>query len=443
MNWHPAANIFPLMALEEFNKLKDDIKEKGLLEPIIVYNEQIIDGRNRLKACHQLGIKPKFKEFDFNQSISEYVISKNLHRRHLNASQRAVVALEFLPLLEEEAKEKIRQAQIERRREEAKTKQSIDEGIDAISVSEAILPHLEDDRLEPENKEQPKRDPQSRDRAGKLLQVGGRYVQDAKKIVNNNEKLGDLIKEGKVNLTEAKEIIKLPLEVAEDIVDFIEGEEEITEREVKKLIIQGKKQERLEKISEIAKNNQELKSEKKYHIIYCDPPWKYDNNHIIGAAENHYPVMSEQELCELPVKTIAAADCVLIMWVTAPQLEVAMNVINSWGFQYKTCAVWNKNVDGTGRFRGYYFRMFHELILIATKGQLPIPESENRVPSIINHPYDGKHSKKPEMFYDLIEKMYPHKGLNKIELFARNNREGWDSWGNQTELLEKSKQKLD
>ena len=415
MNWHPAANVFPLMSLEEFQELKKDIKEKGLLEPIVIYKDLIIDGRNRLKACHQLGIEPKFIEFNSNQSVSEYVISKNLHRRHLNASQRAVVALEFLPLLEEEAKEKQRLAGIET---QEKLKQKALEVVAKMPQPEEV--EVSNDRA-----------PTSRDKAGKLLQVGGRYVQDAKKIVNNNEKLGDLIKEGKVNLTEAKEIIKLPVDIADDIVTFIQGEEEISEREVKKLITQGRKEERLERISEIAKNNEELKSEKKYHIVYCDPPWQYDNNHIIGAAENHYPVMSEEQLCQLPVEEIIATDCVLFMWATAPQLEVAINVINAWGFEYKTCAIWNKNVDGTGRFRGYYFRMFHELILVATKGRLPIPESENRVPSVINLPYDGKHSKKPEKFYELIETMYPYEGLNKIELFARNNRKGWDSWGNQ------------
>lgn len=89
---HPAAEIFPLMTGAEFDALVKDIKENGLREPITLHEGEILDGRNRLRACEQLGIKPKFEEWDADGTPQTYVVSKNLHRRHLDASQRAMIA---------------------------------------------------------------------------------------------------------------------------------------------------------------------------------------------------------------------------------------------------------------------------------------------------------------------------------------------------------------
>jgi len=112
------------------------------------------------------------------------------------------------------------------------------------------------------------------------------------------------------------------------------------------------------------------------------------------------------------------------MWATAPKLEEAFQVLNSWGFTYKTCAIWDKEKKGMG----YYFRINHELLLVATKGSFPTPADANRVDSIIKSPYEG-HSKKPQVIYEIIEAMYPN--IPKIELFCRSPRDGWDAWGNE------------
>jgi N6-adenosine-specific RNA methylase IME4 len=102
-----------------------------------------------------------------------------------------------------------------------------------------------------------------------------------------------------------------------------------------------------------------------------------------------------------------------------------MEVISAWGFEYKSSAVWVKS----RMIMGYYFRAQHELLLIATRGKgIPVPEGSNRVSSII----PGKtraHSQKPDELYDILDKMYPE--YDKLELFARNQRQGWTAWGNE------------
>lgn len=92
MKIHPAAEIFPLMTGAEFDALVQDIKENGLREPIVLHEGEVLDGRNRLRACEQLGKKPKFTEWNGVGTAHSYVVSKNLHRRHLNESQRAMIA---------------------------------------------------------------------------------------------------------------------------------------------------------------------------------------------------------------------------------------------------------------------------------------------------------------------------------------------------------------
>ena len=110
LTFHPACLLFPPMSQEELRELAADIKERGLLNPIVLIKNQVLDGRNRLAACELAGVEPRFVQWDGKGSPTEWVISQNLFRRHLTSSQRAVVAYHTLPLLEKEAKQRQRQS---------------------------------------------------------------------------------------------------------------------------------------------------------------------------------------------------------------------------------------------------------------------------------------------------------------------------------------------
>ena len=184
---------------------------------------------------------------------------------------------------------------------------------------------------------------------------------------------------------------------------------------------------RVEKINEISQGNEELSLDKTYPVIYADPPWQYQHSETDSRKiENHYPTMSLDDICNMPVSKLAAADSILFLWTTSPKLEEGLRVLNSWGFKYTTCAIWDKQKKGLG----YYFRQNHEILLIGKRGGIPTPEPKDRPDSIISIP-KGKHSAKPFEFHKIIENMYPD--FSKIELFCREAQPGWDVWGNQSD----------
>jgi len=172
---------------------------------------------------------------------------------------------------------------------------------------------------------------------------------------------------------------------------------------------------------------------KKYGVIYADPPWSfktYSETNQNRAATNHYPVMSLDDICYLDVGRICLPDCVLLVWVTDPMLKDGLNVIDCWGFKYKTVAfTWVKlNQDSTEFMgTGYWTRANPEMCLLATRGH---PKRENKSVTQLTVAKRREHSRKPEIMYRKIERLV--KGPY-IELFARTQRAGWDSWGIETD----------
>jgi len=167
----------------------------------------------------------------------------------------------------------------------------------------------------------------------------------------------------------------------------------------------------------------------KYNVIYADPPWNYNDTCEDGAiqskgADKHYPTMTIQQLCKLNVQSLCVDDCILFLWVTSPLLEESFEIINSWGFNYKASFVWDKIKHNMG----HYNSVRHEFLLMCTRGSFT-PENLVLFDSVVSVEKSKKHSEKPEIFYEMIEQLYP--SGKKIELFARKTRKGWSSWGNE------------
>lgn len=161
----------------------------------------------------------------------------------------------------------------------------------------------------------------------------------------------------------------------------------------------------------------------KYDIIYADPPWKY--NFPISDSrkiENHYPTMKLEAIKNMDVPS--SDNCILFLWTTAPKIEESLEVLNHWGFTYKSQLIWDKINMGMG----YWFRIQHEILLVGTKGKPTCPPSTKRVRSIYKEKRE-KHSKKPNAIRRLIDEWYPDK--TKLELFARDTFYGWDVHGNE------------
>lgn len=167
-----------------------------------------------------------------------------------------------------------------------------------------------------------------------------------------------------------------------------------------------------------------------FDVIVADPPWRFetwsDNGQRKGAA-HQYDVMSLDDIKSLPVCNLAQRDAVLLLWATAPMLPDAIEVMRAWGFNYKSEMVWRK-ITLNHKVRmgtGYWCRSMHESILIGTIGK---PSKVRAFPSI----FDGvarEHSRKPDEFFDIVDRHTA--GLRRLELFSRQSRPGWETWGHE------------
>ena len=173
----------------------------------------------------------------------------------------------------------------------------------------------------------------------------------------------------------------------------------------------------------------------KYSIIYADPPWHYRTYSEKGkgrSADQHYPTMSIEQIKALPVETLAADDCALFMWITFPCMKEAFEVLEAWGFQYKTVAfVWvkqNRVSDSLFWGMGYWTRSNAEICVLATKGH-PKRVSNSVHQVVVSH--IERHSKKPDEARERIVQLMGD--LPRIELFARQTTDGWDVWGNEVD----------
>lgn len=172
---------------------------------------------------------------------------------------------------------------------------------------------------------------------------------------------------------------------------------------------------------------------KKYKIIYADPPWQYRVYSKKGqgrSAENHYHTMNIKDIMALPVDKIADKDCILFLWITFPCLKEGIEVMERWGFKYKTCGFnWvkrNKKKNTYFMGLGFWTRSNSEVCLIGTKGQL------KRVSKSVPQICDARimeHSKKPAEIRERIVELCGE--LPRVELFARDKVKGWDSLGDE------------
>ena len=172
---------------------------------------------------------------------------------------------------------------------------------------------------------------------------------------------------------------------------------------------------------------------KKYKTILADPPWQYRSKGSpclpkkqpkTCLVEYYYPTMSLSEIKCMPIREITEDECVLFLWATVPMIQEAFSVVSAWGFKYKTMLTWHKtNRD----CMGYWFRVCTEHLIVATRGNIKSFRCMER--TLFESPR-GRHSQKPEESFRIIDAVSQ---FPKIELFARNRREGWDAWGNEIE----------
>ena len=376
--FHPIANIFPLLEGAALDTLAQDIKAHGLVEPIWIYDGQVLDGRNRARACALAGVPVRTREFAGRPADAiAHVWSLNFSRRHLTPSQAAIadarrnqIAETYAPI-----------------REAAKAKQREHGGTAPGRPRETLRQEIAE--VKPD-------DHKTDAIRAKAAGTNRTYINVADKLVAEHPEKAEQVERGEKTIAQ--------------VTREIRREEILTK-------------------TPAAPTG-------KYRVLYCDPPWKYGDSGIISKdgiveaytkAETHYPTMSITELCALPIRDISEPDAVLWLWTTSPLLAESFEVVKAWGFTYKASMIWSKVRHNVG----HYVSVRHELLLICTRGSC-LPDVPTLFPSVQTIERTKEHSAKPEEFRTIIDTIYPRG--ERIELFRRGPAaKGWDVWGNEAE----------
>lgn len=380
---HPLADMFPMIPEVERKLLADDIVTFGQRDPIILLDGMVLDGRNRQWACGFAEIEPIYEQYNGDDPLN-YVLSKNLHRRHLTESQRALIAAAIVDW---------------------------ERGVNQTTAGPANL--------------------QTR-RAAEKLSISERAVYSAKRIHEKGApELLDAIRAGKVTI-----------HTGEAISELQHSEQAKVIREEKKAIVAKAKAIRSDQakikhavrtatLSLIAEKGRETAPgtvQKLYPVIYADPPWKFRvHSEVTGrekSAENHYPTMETDAICDLfaEIGSPCTDDAVLFLWATNPMLPDGLRVLEAWGFTYIHHWIWDKVDIGTG----YWGRDQHEILLIGKRGNFPAPILGTQ-PGTVYREKKTDHSVKPDYYAEQLERLF--KELPKLEMFCRDPRPGWDAWG--------------
>lgn len=364
--------VMPPLSADEYEELKADILARGVLVPV-EYDEHnnVLDGHHRVQICNELGITewPRVVRLGLSEAGKlTHARQLNLARRHLDRDQkRALIA------------QQLRETPQLSNRQIAESL-----GVDHKTVA------AERDELVA---------------TGEIPQLDKTIGADGRERTTTPERPGayryiDDSPEGRKAVKESAKVVR-----AEET--------------------QQRREERIERIGAMA-NPTPMLPVLRFPVVYADPPWRYEFAESESRAiENQYPTMSLDEIRALDVAGMSTDDAILFMWATSPKLAEAMSVIEAWGFTYRSSAVWVKPQLGMG----YYFRQQHELLLVATRGDMPAPAPADRPRSVVTADR-LEHSAKPAEFAEAIERMYPT--LPRIELFCRSPRDGWAVWGNQS-----------
>ena len=253
-------------------------------------------------------------------------------------------------------------------------------------------------------------DPKVYDELEELTGLSRKTIKNYKSVAENtsSHRCDDL------SFTHHIEVAKLPPEKQETYLKRA-SEEKLSVRNLREEV-------RKDKVT--FQENVKLPNDK-YDLVYADPPWQYGNSmpDYFTEQANHYPLMSIDEICAMPIKNMVNENAVLFLWVTSPILEEAFQVVKAWGFKYKTSFIWDKIKHNMG----HYSSVRHEILLLCIRGSYPL-HNVKLYDSVLSLERTA-HSQKPEHYYEMIEDIYCN--AKKIELFSRAKRQNWDSYGNQ------------
>ena len=388
-----------LLRQDVVDGLAESMSKIGLLQPILAAEEDglLIAGLHRYEAAKKLGwrtIRTVLVEGRSVDLMRIMQIDENLVRADLSPAERAAHQHERKKLYESEFPETRQGGAPAARGPGRGGKIAKTSGIPSFAADAATKTGVSRRTVE--------RDVERAQKIPDVLSVAGTALDTP---------------------DELDALVKLPKAKQRELIGRAKGGHKVSAKTTLKQVKREEREAELAKRTELAS---QAIGHRRYGVLYADPPWRFEpysrETGLNRAADNHYPTMTLDEIKRLQVP--AAKDCVLFLWATAPMLCEALEVLRAWGFAYKSHCIWAKPRKGTG----FWFRNAHELLLVGTRGNVAAPAPGHQPLSVIEAAAT-RHSKKPEAFAEMIERLFPRTG--KLEMFARQSRLGWHAWGNE------------
>ena len=366
-------NLIPPLTAEEFTQLENNCISEGIRDAILIWDGFIIDGHNRYEIAkkHGLDFATIEKSFQSEQDVKEWMILNQFGRRNLSKYQRSVLALE----LEDVFRERARENQKISGENFGKGCQISDKPIDVIDTKKELA---------------------------KIADVSHDTIAKVKKIESKaTPEIKEQLSKGELSINEVYQDIRKEEKKQERIQEIKEQVQAIEAGELPEL-------------------------EGLFEVISVDPPWPYegDSKNITSydpngrRVANPYPEMSIEEIKQIQIP--ASDNSVLFLWTTHKFLRDAFDILNDWGFEYKATMIWDKEKMGMGA----WLRMQCEFCLVAIKGKPYWDNTSYR--DIIREPR-REHSRKPDLFFEMVSKITIGR---RLEYFSRQQREGWEVFGN-------------
>jgi N6-adenosine-specific RNA methylase IME4 len=378
-------NFLPEMQVEERERVKRDILAHGYdkTQPIYTLNGDILDGWNRWLICQEIKVKPEMVEFTGTDFEAVNFVMRTNKRRNLTSSQWAAIAIEAKDIVQ------IIENEVENER-----KKKISEEMGGNKNQIGGEPQM-GQKIDPSVETPAPRDNAKRaaSKVAEVFNTNRQYISDIANIKESKPEVFEEIKKGNKTIAEAKK------------------EEKIQKRK-----------EEIEEIKRKIENEPKKDIDQKYNVLVIDPPWPYGREYDPenSRVANPYPEMPIEEIKK--IKLPLEEDAVVFLWTTHAFLKNSFLLLEGWGLTYKATLVWDKEKMGMGST----IRMQCEFCLLAIKGKPIIQGSAER--DIIRESR-REHSRKPDAFYDMVDRMTIGK---KLDYFSRTQRKGWDTYGAET-----------
>ena len=431
------AGLIPPLTEEEYRGLEASILAEGCRDALVVWGDVLVDGHNRYKICtaHSIPYTTVPKDFADRNAVLVWMLQNQLSRRNLNDFQRVEMVRKCEYAVKAQAKERQLSGLVHNSSPvplKSAGRDARDELAQMAGVGHSTYEHATVvlDNAPEEVIQATRQNELSINAAYEVTKLPEEKQQEVSRRISQGEKPKDVVAEMRTRSGVSPKTYERAVAVIESAPEELKTELREGNMTINQAYNHMKRMEKEAKREEARQQNAEkvqsisnpLDAQGLFQTIVIDPAWDYSeegDNDAFGRIRPSYHTMSMKEIEALPIAQIADENAHLYLWVTNRTLYKAFSLIEAWGFRYITCLTWIKPHYGVGN----YYRSQTEHILFGVRGSQPLKRHD--AGTWFEAPC-GKHSAKPDKFYELVESCSyaPY-----IDIFGRRERDGWTVWG--------------